>query len=110
MVVVFGFDKPLNFRLLELPHPCQTPARCDFVPEHPPDLGDSEGDSLSVLLLAELVVEENTLRGFGSEVAGLAAHRSDGGGEHQVEGDRFGQRVPSVGGNYLVLGEDLVWL
>jgi hypothetical protein len=86
-----GRHEELHLHLLELERPEDEVARGDLVAERLTDLRDSERRLLAGVLEGGLEVEEDALRGLGSEVHGRAGvlHRADRGLEHEVELARF---------------------
>lgn len=77
-----GLDKPLNLSLGELSLSCQALSWRNLVPEGLSDLRNAKGETSTVLLKAVLVVQENSLGGFRSQVPLNEASRTNGSWKH----------------------------
>mmetsp|Transcript_107580 Transcript_107580/g.304253 ORF Transcript_107580/g.304253 Transcript_107580/m.304253 type:complete len:306 (-) Transcript_107580:477-1394(-) len=98
--------KVLDLSLRDLPEPCEATRR-NLIPVDLADLRYAEGEAVRVLLQAELVVQEDTLRRLGPQEPLDQARRANRHGEHEVERLRLRQKIARVGGTHVVLLENI---
>lgn len=106
VALVEGIHEVLNLGELELTHSYQPVPGGNFIPEAEANRASTEGDSSSVELKQFVEVDEDTLGGFGTEIAGEVGGGSDFCLEHEVEFFRGRQIVSCIWGLDLELFKD----
>mmetsp|Transcript_7976 Transcript_7976/g.16739 ORF Transcript_7976/g.16739 Transcript_7976/m.16739 type:complete len:255 (+) Transcript_7976:832-1596(+) len=107
MLLRSRFHEKLDLGLRELPLPSEPCTWRDLVPKRLPNLSDSQGQFVGVLLEAILVVQEDALRCLRPQEALDHARRADGRREHEVEGLGLCESVAAIGRSHVVSLEDL---